>query len=610
MDAEWVQAAVQRLADKRGRDLSDLIDDQLQELGGDQTIDYISLNRKVIQAGIQYGPGLLKGPMVKEKKKTVWKLGPDGTPRPVVKSVKMPVFEFMKVWDFYPDLSAKTLAGMDGYFERLVMSRSQLLALSKREDFFGDQIENYLRSHATGNYVAQEFELELRVMGVKVNVNEMKSESTKYEVIVWHGKYAGNWLAMAGVEVEADKLEQEIDCEIWTIAGYVIKAEINPWVVLGVDVKTLHCFLFDEDDTSPVGYGLPNVLRNTQMSVSAATRMMMDNASVVCGPQLELNTDLLRLDQDLEEISAYKIWYREGLGPDAQWPAVRNITTNAHLDELMKIVDLFLKFADMETFVGPATGGDMDKGPSEPFRTAAGASMLKGDAALPFKDIVRSFDQFTQSVILSLVQFNRKFNPEQAAEGDYDVIARGATSLIAKEIRGVQIDSLVTTLTPEEKLHVDMRKLAEQRFKVRDLVDLLVSEDEAARREAAQNQQMGQQAQQQTEMAEAQIRNLLAQAFKNIAQGQKNSATANAEAINTALALLEAGVANATGVSTGPGAGGSTANQNGAGGPPGGGGNATSLQAPGIPSPQDQGSDGGPSAGANGSLPGGGGGIP
>jgi hypothetical protein len=346
------------------------------------------------------------------------------------------------------------------------------------------------------------------------------------------------------------------------------------------------------------------------MSVSAATRMMMDNASVVCGPQLELNTDLLRLDQDLEEISAYKIWYREGLGPDAQWPAVRNITIDAHLDELMKIVDLFLKFADMETFVGPATGGDMDKGPSEPFRTAAGASMLKGDAALPFKDIVRSFDQFTQSVILSLVQFNRKFNPEQAAEGDYDVIARGATSLIAKEIRGVQIDSLVTTLTPEEKLHVDMRKLAEQRFKVRDLVDLLVSEDEAARREAAQNQQMGQQAQQQTEMAEAQIRNLLAQAFKNIAQGQKNSATANAEAINTALALLEAGVANATGVSTGPGAGGATANQNGAGGPPGGGGNATSLQAPGIPSPQDQGSDGGPSAGANGSLPGGSGGIP
>ena len=45
--------------------------------------------------------------------------------------------------------------------------------------------------------------------------------------------------------------------------------------------------------------------------------------------------------------------------------------------------------------------------------------MLRGDAALPFKDVVRAYDRFTQSVLLSLVQFNRKFNPKRAAAGDY-----------------------------------------------------------------------------------------------------------------------------------------------------------------------------------------------
>ena len=172
---------------------------------------------------------------------------------------------------------------------------------------------------------------------------------------------------------------------------------------------------------------------------------------------------------------SYKIWYREGTGPDAMQPAVRNLQIDAHLDDLLKTIELFMKFADLETFVGPATGGDMEKKmPSEPMRTAAGASMLRGDAALPFKDIIRNFDIFTQSVINSLVQFNRKFNPDLAPEGDYNVIARGATSLIAKEVRGMQVDQLAQTLTPAEAMHIDERKLIEARVKVRDLGDLLV----------------------------------------------------------------------------------------------------------------------------------------
>ena len=108
--------------------------------------------------------------------------------------------------------------------------------------------------------------------------------------------------------------------------------------------------------------------------------------------------------------------------------------------------------------------------PSEPMRSAAGASMLRGDAALPFKDIVRNFDSFTQSMINALVQFNRKFNPGRAAEGDYNVIARGATSLIAKEVRGMQIDQLLQTmptLAESVTTHTDERKFAEAVYKVR-----------------------------------------------------------------------------------------------------------------------------------------------
>lgn len=537
-----VELAVQRLANERAEGLAVLIDDQLQEIGGDQTQDYIALNRKVAQSGILFGLGVLRGPFAREVKSTSWQLGETGQPMPVQKSSYKPMFEFLPVWDFYPDMSAKTLSTMDGYFTRLVMSRSQVRELANRADFFGDMIKGYLRNNQQGNYKAQNFETELRSMGVKTNVNEQKPETNKYEIICWHGPVSAQTLVSAGVNVPESKMADDIEAEVWMIDNYVIKADMNPWRKLGASVRTIHPFIFDEDDTSPVGNGLPFVVRDSQMSIAASTRMLLDNASSVCGPNLELNTDLLRPDQDITSVHSYKIWYREGTGQEASMPAVRNITIDSHMDELLKSIDLFMKFADMETFVGPATGGDMSRGPSEPLRTAAGASMLRGDAALPFKDIVRNFDSFTQSVIYSLVQFNRKFNPDKAPEGDYNVIARGATSLIAKEIRGIQIDTLAATLTPEERIHVDERKLVEARFKVRDLDNLLLPMDDVKRKQAEMAQQQQEIQAQQRELQEANVRKLLSDAFKNIAQGQKNSANADAVTAKAALDILEKGL--------------------------------------------------------------------
>ena len=542
-DLEYVMGAVKDYAQNRAHTLSELIDDQLQELGGDQTEDYVALNRKALQSGILYGLGVLKGPYVRECKGIKW----DTTGRvPVPKraTIYKPVFEWVSIWDFYPYMAAKRFKQMDGYFMRHVMSKSQVLALKDKHGFFAEQIDQYLARHEVGNYRPDWFETELRAMGVKAHVNEQKVETTKYELLAYHGPVSGSTLVLCGVEVPIDKRHLEIDAEIWMIDGNIIKADLNPWASLDVDMDMLHIFLFDEDDTSPVGFGLPNAMRDSQMAVAAATRMLMDNASVVCGPNLELNTDLLRLDQDLSSISAYKIWYREGTGPDAQWPAVKNVQIDAHMDSLLKIIDTFMKFADMETFVGPKTGGDMAQAPSEPMRTAAGASMLRSDAALPFKDMIRAFDRLTQSIIQSLVTFNRKFNPDLAPDGDYDVIARGATSLMAKELRGMQADELVKTLTPQDEPYVDRKKLLSARLRARDMDDIMPPQTEIDRRLAqdAQNSQMQQD--QQNKMFEANLRKILADAFKGVTQGQKNTAAADADTVNAVMQLLEKGIMN------------------------------------------------------------------
>ena len=557
VDDEYVQFAVQELADERARKLTTLVDDQLQELGGDQTLDYIALNRKVVSSGVMYGLGLLAGPFAIKTRKTTWTLGPQG---PVVKAVDgyKPMYQHKSIWDTYFDMAAKTFFDMDGYFERTVMSRSQFRDLADRPDFMAEQIKTYLNTYATGNYKALSYETQLRSMGIKTAIMEMKADG-KYEVITWHGPISGTTLREIGVDVPDNMLQGDIEAEIWMIDNTIIKADINQWRKLGLKVRMLHPFIFDEDDTSPIGNGLPNVMRDSQMSICAATRMMLDNAGVVCGPNLEVNMDLLMDGQDITSVQAYKIWYREGMGAEAQYPAVRPVNIPSHIPELQSIIEMFLRMADTETFVGPATGGDMaaGRGVSEPMRTVAGASMLRGDAALPFKDIVRNFDTFTQSVISSIVAFNKKFMPTAASAGDYNVISRGASSLIAKEVRGMQVDNIAATMTEREAREVNFRKLAEMRFAVRDLEGLLLSPAEAERRDAMEAQEMQQNKAKQAEMFEAELRKILSEAMKNIAQGQKNAANADATAVETSLDVLERGIQDAIGQREGEGANGS-----------------------------------------------------
>lgn len=540
---ELVEHAIQALATKRAKAISRLIKDQLQEIGGDQTLDYISLNRKVLFSGILYGLGVLEGPYVKSEKQVLW--GPDGNGgfQPRERTVRKPLYEFLPVWDYYPDMSAKTLGSGDGYFIRKVMGRADVRKLANRPDFFAEEIKKYLKQNTQGNYQARSFEEDLRTMGTRAQTNEKRSTPHgKYEIIIWKGPVSADQLEKVGVDVPEQYKADDVEAEVWMIDNFVIKADINAWRRMGVEVRTVHTFVFDEDDTSPIGNGLPNIFRDSQMSICAAVRMALDNASVTCGPNLEVNTQLLTAGQDIDGVYAYKVWKRDDDGLTQQFPAVREVKFDSHLNELQALVKMFMEFADMESFVGPATGGDMQKQPSEPMRTAAGQSMVRGDAALPFRDVVRNFDFFTQSWILSLVHFNRKFNPNLAQEADYDVIARGATSLIAKEIRGIQVDMLAQTLTPEDRDYIDEEKLMEQRIAVRDMQDIMLPPEDAKRKRAARLQSQNAMSEKQMQQIDAEVRKTLAEAFKNITQGQKNSAAADAQTTNAALSVLEIGM--------------------------------------------------------------------
>ena len=540
---EAIEQAIREFAKKRAGKLELVIEDQLQELGGSRSVDYVALCRKVLASGIQYGAGVLKGPFIEEQQQRRWEKDGSGRMMAVPFTAYRPRFEFVPIWDYYPDMSAKSLGQMEGQFQRIVMAKHQLGLLRDRPDFLADQITEAMRVNPDGNYTRRAFETELRADGPQNNVSEARRG--KFEAIMWEGYVSGKDLAATGLEIPEAQLTQDVQAQVWMVGNVVIKAVLNPWATLETDgdMKQFHHFIFEEDETFLLGNGLPNIVRDSQMGVCAATRMMLDAGSIQ--RVFELNVGLLSPNQDITAVTPDKFFYRDDDNPaTVQYPALRTIDLPMKLQEYQGMVRTFQDFADQETFVNAATGGDMQKGPSEPFRTASGASMLRGDAALPFKDVVRNYDMFTESIIGAILNFNRNFNADPALRGDFKPIARGATSLIAKEVLGTQLDNFAQTLTPEEKVYVKMRNLVRERARVRDLlVDDIVMDDAACDAVDARQAQAAQaSAAKQDEMMSAQIREILAKTMKELAQAGKSTAAADAATANVILDALEKGI--------------------------------------------------------------------
>lgn len=546
-----IEAAIRDFARKRGRRLELEIQDQLQEVGGDHGLDYVALCRKVLASGIQYGPGILHGPFVCKEKGRTWAMNADGTYTAQDEDVYRPRYEFVSMWDYYPDMSAKSLYQMDGQYRRIVMTRQQVNKLKSRTDFDADQVNEALKAVPNGNYKRMSYETVLRSEGPQNN--SAKLETDKYEVIVWDGHVTARELKQAGCTIPDNQTEDSLRAQVWMLGGVVIKIQLDPWAALGVpDMRMYHHFIFEEDETFLMGNGLPNIMRDSQLGICAATRMMLDNGSIQ--RNLEINVSMLAAGQDLTTINPDKVWIRSDDDP-AAWNAnaVKVVDFPMRIAEMQGIVNMFQSFADSETFINPATGGDMQKGPSEPFRTAAGASMLRGDAALPFKDVVRNFDVFTRSVIGSLIIFNRKFNTNPDIQGDFQAVARGATSLIAKEVLGIQLDTLAQSMQPEERKYLKGRQLLIARLRVRDIdtEDVVMNDEEAAAQDATDAQNAQQASQLQTSQLQATIRDTLADALKNISQAAKNSANAEAVTTKATIDALDAGLAAAQGASDG-----------------------------------------------------------
>lgn len=537
---EMVDDAVQAMAKESSKRMSKVIDDQLAEAR------YKDVSIKAIHSGHLYGTGIVKGPLVERRIRTRF-VKENGRWIPKAESYIVPFIDYVPIWRWYPDMSATTLDQCRYAYERHQMSRAQLSELAQRKSFRAEKIREYINAHPQGEIRLRYYDNELRVIGERHSTQGNKGG--QYEVLERWGWLNGDDLKSVGVAIPEDRLHETFFSNVWLLPnGEVIKAVLQP--INGV-TWPYHLYYFDKDETSIFGEGLSAIMRDDQTMINAAVRMMLDNAALTAGPQYEVALGLLSTLEKIDEIYPHKVWPRNATSPGQ--PAVRVVEVPNHIGELSQMAAMFEQNADEVTAIPRYMAGENSTNGAA--GTSSGLSMLMGAVNIVIKDLITAWDEgVTISFIKSLYHWNMQFHDDDSIKGDYDVVARGTASLVAKEVRARALNEFaMSTANPMDAPFVKRDKLLRARAEVNELTDIVKTEEEVEQDQ--QNPQIQQQQKLAADLAAAQVAEAQAKVAKlsaeaEVTRGKLNEMLANVELIvakavatkvEAAYAALQAG---------------------------------------------------------------------
>lgn len=535
---EQLNEAIKDFAKQTAALMQSEIDDQLTEM------DYPEVAKKVLRSGLLYGTGILAGPLVNKRQKRRWQ--PDDQTNTYIEKIEdqdVPYMEFTRIWDWYPDMTVAEFSQAQGFWQRSILTKHDLRKLMKRPDFDKDIIRRYLQERPDGDYVPEPFEVDLQALevdaatqssseaggttifssGTTTTQSSYRQHGKRYEAIQYWGYVDGSDLAACGI-LNPDGSEIDVDLEyaanVWLIGKAPVKVMLYDGALTHYKV-----FYYEKDETSIFGEGLARVMRHSQIAISSAARMMLDNAACVAGPQVEVNWQLMHEGTDLNSFYPRKIWYRDGRGIEAQYPAVRVYNIDSHIEELGKISDIFMNFADQETCLPTWMIGDKVNNENSKQTSGRQAEIL-----VSIKDVVKNFDTFTEQVMRDLYSWNMEFNPREDIKGDFQCKPRGVSSLVIKEIRMAALANLKNTMQPEDWPYIPRREFLAETLKAHDIKIDLRTEEEAQEIIAKQTDQRAQElayAQMEAEIAykRAQTAGQLTKAKKFNVEAEKNAIT-------------------------------------------------------------------------------------
>ena len=470
------------------------MDDQLVECG------YPQQSRLLIADGCKIGTGVLKGPMVMDGGRGRWQQAGDSyalvqsdAPRPKIRRVDP--------WSFFPDMSARNIDEAEFTYERYLWTKSQLRKMVKTHGFSADAVRRLLTEKTgtlTGTPLGMEYIAHLR------SIAKDEGAPIKGRFIGWeyHGPLERDEIIilLEALGMEEERLafaERDDPLEEIRVVAYFCEDEllkIGPEYPLDSGETLYSVFNVDEAEGSIFGYGVGDMLADTQGAANAAWRMGLDNSAYSVKPQVVLDKDQMQpADRDWN-MAPGKIWLRvKGqTAPNGKLP-VEFFNVPNNMAEIVQIIKLAMEFADIESGIPMPQQGEQG---ARTTQTVGGMAILQNSANIIFRAIVKNFDdQIITPTMRRLYDWNMQFNPREDIKGDMQVDARGSSVLLVKEVQAQNLLMVVTQLMANPTFAMMMKPYQAVTKLFQSMMikpgDVLISEDEfeEAQQQAAEAEQ-------------------------------------------------------------------------------------------------------------------------
>ncbi len=420
----------------------------------DQLLDTNAVNvlRTAIFEQILLGTGIIKGPMMKNKRIHRWSKDEQGQKFYDPYDMVCPEIQSVSCWDFFPDPSATNIDDAEYVIQRHRMTKQQLRNLSTYPYFNVEAIEEVIAKGA--NYQDKYYEDTIRDDETEPNYN-----TNRYEILEYWGVMDKSFVDEAGGEVTADMSDmQQLQVNVWVCGGEVIRFVLNPFTPARIP---FHVFPYEINPYQMFGVGVPENMEDAQLLMNGHMRMAIDNLALAGNLVFDVDEASLVPGQNMD-IFPGKIFRRQS---GVTGTAINGLKFPNTAPENIQMYQISRQLADEETGIPSIMHGQT--GVSGTGRTAAGLSMLMGGANLSMKTVIKNIDDYLLKPLgEAYFQWNMQFN-ERSPDiiGDLQIKPRGTASVMQKEIRSQRLTALLQTvsnpmLAPFVKIPNLIRELA------------------------------------------------------------------------------------------------------------------------------------------------------
>ncbi len=464
--------------------------DAMQEEMDDQLTEsrYPAESRDMIHDACLLGSGVLKGPMVRQQTRGRWipvdetgdyQLQQREDPRPLIKRVDP--------WSFFPDMSARKIEEAEFTFERFLWTKADLRKMVKTHGFDADAVRELLRDDRGKAPTAS---AGLHYLTQLRSITGEGEAGVKGRFIGWeyHGPLEQEEVCTILIALGKDEIATKIEEEDDPLHEYRVVVHFCEGMILHIaeeypldSGETLYSvFNVEESEGSIFGYGIPEIMGDSQIALNAAWRMGLDNAALSVGPQAIIDKESIAPADGSWTMVPKKVWHRIKAALANTAPPIEFFNVPNNMAEIERIIKIALEIIDMETGIPMPQQGEQGERTTQ---TVGGMTILQNASNIIFRRMVKNYDDgIIAPTMRRLYDWNMQFNSRPEVKGDMSIDARGTSVLLLKEVQAQNLMFIVTqlmaapTIQPMLKPYQNVVKLF-QSMMIAPL-DVMVTEDE------------------------------------------------------------------------------------------------------------------------------------